>query len=357
MGKREEQKAGLDERLAALLAGKRTDRVPFYLFALGFCGKCVGYSVHDIYADAEKSFFAQVWAAELYDCEAIPRLGIASYGAWEFGGELGFPKGDWAQAPWVKRYPIQSEEDVERLTLPDVKTAGLLPLQMEVCRRNKAHGLPLISFSVGSPFSRASNLCGIETLGRWMVKKPKLAHRLLRLFTDHLLHVAQYWVETFGSDRLLPFEGMPVESNQVISPKHFLEFALPYLKELNERMIGMGIKHIFCHFCGEQNSNLPFLADVPLGDPGIASFGHEVDLTSAIEHLGDRAVIAGNVEPTVILTGTPQEVYELAVQCIDKAKHAPRGYLMMPGCEMPPLAPPYNVYMIRKAIDDFGWYD
>ena len=357
VGKRKKQLTGIDERLAALLAGQRIERVPFYLFALGFCAKCVGYSVYDIYTDAEKSFLAQLWAAELYHSQAIPRLGIASYGAWEFGGELSFPLSEWAQAPSVKRYPVQSEEDVQRLTLPDVKTAGLLPLQMEICKRHEALGLPLISFSVGSPFSRASNLCGIETLGRWMVKRPEVAHKLLRVFTDHLLEVAQYWVDTFGPERLLPFEGMPVESNQVISPRHFVEFALPYLKELNEKMLGMGIKHIFCHFCGEQNLNLPFLAEVPLGDPGIASFGHEVDLTRAIEYLGDKAVIAGNVEPTMIQLGTPQQVYELAKQCIEKAKHAPRGYLMMPGCEMPPLAPPYNVYMLKKAIDEVGWYE
>jgi uroporphyrinogen-III decarboxylase len=30
--------------------------------------------------------------------------------------------------------------------------------------------------------------------------------------------------------------------------------------------------------------------------------------------------------------------------------------MLMPGCEIPPNAPPHNVYVMRKAIDDFGRY-
>jgi hypothetical protein len=29
----------------------------------------------------------------------------------------------------------------------------------------------------------------------------------------------------------------------------------------------------------------------------------------------------------------------------------------MQGCEVPVNTPPYNLYTMRKAIDDFGWYE
>jgi uroporphyrinogen-III decarboxylase len=32
-------------------------------------------------------------------------------------------------------------------------------------------------------------------------------------------------------------------------------------------------------------------------------------------------------------------------------------FTLMAGCEVPPMAPPYNVYVMKKAADDFGWYD
>ncbi|MGD8985246.1 MAG: uroporphyrinogen decarboxylase family protein, partial [Desulfobacteraceae bacterium] len=83
----------------------------------------------------------------------------------------------------------------------------------------------------------------------------------------------------------------------------------------------------------------------------------EVDLTTGIEYLGDACVIVGNVEPRVLLTGTPDEVYQLSKECIEKAKFAPRGFILGSGCELPPLAPPSNVWAMRKAINDFGWYE
>jgi uroporphyrinogen decarboxylase len=104
--------------------------------------------------------------------------------------------------------------------------------------------------------------------------------------------------------------------------------------------------------------NLQYWAQIPMGNPGLASISPEVDLTTAIRHFGDTCVIAGNVEPQVIQNGTPQQVYELCKEAILKAKHAaPRGYMLMAGCEVPVMAPPYNFYMMKKAVDDFGWYE
>lgn len=35
----------------------------------------------------------------------------------------------------------------------------------------------------------------------------------------------------------------------------------------------------------------------------------------------------------------------------------PGGFAFGPSCELPPKAPPYNVWVMRKAINDFGWYE
>ena len=121
-------------------------------------------------------------------------------------------------------------------------------------------------------------------------------------------------------------------------------------------MLSMGVKHIFYHICGEQNLNLPYWAQMPMGNPGICSIGSQIEITTAIEHLGDIAIIAGNIEPNIIQTAKPQQVYELCKKAIEVGKKASWGFMLMPGCETPPTAPPYNVYMMRKAIDDFGWY-
>jgi len=348
--------ARLAERSEVLLHGQRPDRVPLYPFALGFCARNVGYPLSSMYNDPEKSFMAQLWTFEQYGFDGIPEFGYASYGGWEFGGEIKFPSGEWEQAPSHGKFAVNSEKDLEKLKLPNVKKDGMLPIAMEFSKLQDKFGMP-ISIVLGGNFTIAGNICPVEKLCRWMVKSPESVHRILRLATDHIIEVVQYWVDTFGADRVMPKIWEPLAANYIISPKQFEKFVLPYLKETSKKILAMGIKHIFYHICGEQNLNLPYWAKVPMGNPGIVSVGHQVDLSTAIKYFGNTCIIAGNVEPAVIQNGSPQQVYELCKACIKKAKYAPRGFMLMSGCEIPPMAPPYNVYMMRKAVEDFGWYE
>jgi len=345
------------ERVNALLAGQPIDRVPVWLWSIssGFAARNVGYSVASSYNDPEKSFWAQVWTQEMYGSDDIPKP-IFGHVTWAFGGEIKWPTSEYEQAPSVIRYPVESEEDAWKLKLPHVKTAGAIPLYMQFAKLQERFGFPVWGYCP-APVEVARSICGLDTICRWLIKKPEVVHRLLRLGTDYSLEVMRYWVNTFVPQRILVRTAAPSASNQVISPKHFEAFFLPYQKELHEKVLAMGIKHIFCHICGEQNLNLPYWAQVPMGDPGIVSFGHEVDLATAIKYFGDTCIIAGNIEPVAFQTGTPQQVYELCKQAIEKAKYAPRGFILMPGCGLPPMAPPYNVYTMKKAVNDFGWYD
>lgn len=344
------------ERIKALLLGQKPDRVPFYHFILGFAARNVGYPIKSMYTDSEKSFLAQLWTFEQYGIDGGPDFGYASYGGWEFGAEIKFPESEWEQAPLHGSFAVKSEEDIGKLRLPDVKKSGMLPIAMEFSKLQDKYGTP-ISIVLGGSFTIAGNICPVEMLSKWLIKKPKAVHHLLRLATDHIIEVVQYWADTFGAECVIPNIWEPLASNQIISPKQFEVFALPYLKESSEKILSMGVKHIYYHICGEQNLNLPYWAQVPMGEPGLVSFGHQVDLTTAIKYFGDKCIIIGNVDPSVIQNGTPQQVYELCKQCIKKGKYAPRGYMLMSGCEVAPMSPPYNLYIMKKAVEDFGSYN
>jgi uroporphyrinogen decarboxylase len=343
------------ERLKALIDGKPVDRVPFLSFTLGFCAKNVGYPISTIYSDPEKSLQAQIYTREQYGYDSEPFYGYASYGGWEFGGEIKFPEGEYEQAPSHGRFAVVKEEDIEKLVIPDVKKAGMLPLAMQFSRLQVKHDFTP-SIVVGGPFTIAGNICALEVLCRWLLKKPELVHRLLRLATDHVLDIVDYWTDTFGKNRVRIQIWEPLASNQIISPRQFEKFVLPYQIELHEKILKKGIASILCHICGEQNANLPLWGQVPMGDFGIISVGKEIDITTAIERFGRSCAIAGNIEPSLIQTGTSREIYDYCCQAIEKGKRAPRGYALMQGCEMPVSTPPFNFYTMKKAIDDFGWY-
>ena len=344
------------DRVDALLRGEKVDRVPLYHFLLGFCARNVGYTTADMYANPQKSFQAQQWTFEQYGIDGGPDYGYASYGGWEFGGDIKMPEGEWQQAPSHVTFPVNTIEDIDTLSMPDVSSAGSLPLAMEFSKLQQQHDVP-ITVTLGGNFSVAGNICPPSKLCRWMLKKPDAAHHLLRIASDHMLDVVRYWADTFGAEKVIPNLWEPMAANNIISPKQFETFVFPYIKDTNEKMLSMGVKHILYHICGEQNANLPLWAQIPMGDPGMVTFGSEVSLTTAIEYFGDSCLILGNVLPSLIQTGTPQEVYDACRDCILEAKNAPRGFMLMPGCELPPMAPPFNVYMMKKAIEDFGYYE
>ena len=105
-------------------------------------------------------------------------------------------------------------------------------------------------------------------------------------------------------------------------------------RELNECLIPMALKRFWFHICGEQNLNLPHLADLSQWPhPSVLSFGHEVDLEVAGRYF-PKDIIFGNIEPAIIQTGTPQQVYELSKIAIEKGTKVPGGFILGPGCHL-----------------------
>lgn len=346
------------ERMDALFNYRKPDRIPIGSMAMTFSCRNAGYTVTTAYSDPERCFYSQVWAAEQYGWEPIPQVfGHTVLGALDFGGEVRLPEGEYEEGIIVKSYPVKTERDVLNLKMPDPKTAGRIQNVMKFSRLQESHGFFIWFFS-RSPFTMAANICGLEQFLRWMMKKPELCERLMEMALDHIFNVLQYWMDTFGSEKIFIYMSSPSESNQVISPKHFEKFALPYHLKYHSRLSRAGaIKGFAFHICGNQNMNLPNLSELsPWSHPSVLSFGHEIDLEMASKFFPND-IIYGNIEPVVFQVGTPQQVYALAKEAIKKGQKAPSGFILGSGCQIPSGAPPANVFAMTRAINDFGWYE
>lgn len=347
-------------RMAALYSYQKPDRVPLYGTDANFAMINCGYSLADLQTDPQKTFCAVKWTCEQYGWEReLEIMAHTILGSWDFGATMQMPEGEYATAISVKEYAVKTEDDVLNLSIPDCKTAGAIPIRMEYSKIQARNGLP-VTLVTRSPFTVAANVCGVEQFCRWMIKKPELCHRLLEMSIEHITGVMQYWANTFGGERIFYFMSSPSEANQVISPKHFKEYAVPYHIELQKRMRNMGIKWFMFHICGEQNLNLPHLAELAAGvdswpHPSILNFGHEVEIDDAARYFPDD-IISGNIEPAIIMKGNPEQVYELSRMAIERGKKIRGGFILSAGCGMPPKAPSHNVWMMTKAVNDFGWY-
>jgi len=351
------------ERMEALLSYQKPDRVPIGYQGIplntpGLKQKFPAFSLVSEYNNPELTFHVSLWVAEHYGWDLIPHFFAHTIlGGWDFGGEIQMPRGEYQDSISIKSPPVKTEDDVWSLNMPDPKSAGGIPMAMEFARLQAKNHLP-IWFFPRSPFCSASNICGLDKFCRWMLKKPDLCHRLLRMATDHIFNVLDYWIDTFGAQNIFFMMSSPNESNQVISPRQFKQFAFPYHVELQNRLRAVGITRFYFHICGDQNLNLPYLAELSSiwPHPAILSFGHEVDIEVAGRYFS-QDIIYGNIEPAIFQEGTPEKVYELCKIALNKGKKLPGGFVLAPGCGLPPFSLPDNLYAMSRAVHDFGWYN
>ncbi len=150
------------ERMDALFNYRKPDRVPIGAMSTGFNTRNAGYTVADAYDNPEVSFQAMKWTSEQYGWDPVPQYsGHTVLGAWDFGGEVRLPQGEYEGALVVTSYPVQVEGDIEKLRMPNPKKAGRIPKAMEFSQLQMEHNIPVFFFS-RSAFTMAANICGIE---------------------------------------------------------------------------------------------------------------------------------------------------------------------------------------------------
>ena len=348
------------ERIEALLNRRQPDRVPIWPFAAhGFAVVYNNLSLAEAYTNPEACYQAMRKTCRDFGWVFSPWVGYAALGAWEFGGEVRMPSGEYDQAPMVTRYPIEKDEDIYNLKWPG-PDSGFYPIARkfgELARLERLDNKPFDAvIRAGGGFSLACNIVGLDRFLRWLIKKPDLAHYLIRELSDWSLAGLAKQSEKLGTDGVLCLSAGPTSSNYLISPQQFAEFVLPSLKEGQERLRALGYETTYTHICGEHNANLPYWSQIDFGDPGIIGVGHEIKLETAARYFPDD-IILGNLEPAIVQTGTPDEVYEATRKVVEEGKELPGGFIFSTGCDLPPRSPVENVRAMTKAVNDFGWYE
>ena len=351
------------ERCEALLRYEKPDRVPSWPLALGFSTVYTGTTISDYYNKPERSYEAQKKTAEDWDFVFFPWMGIATLLAWEFGGKIKWPHGEYNQAPTVTEFPVKKPEDVFKLEKPDFFNAGYMPLYKKFCDISSKEQDDNTPFNVtlfpgSGPYTAAAQVPGVDKFSMWMIKAPDACRHLMRLSIDYFTEMARVWKKDYGTDTVLPLIGEPSCSNQVISPKQFEAFALPCIKEVADNLLDMGYKHMWVHVCGDHNKNLEagHWGKIDFGSPGIISTAHETPIEKMAE-CRPNDIIFGNLEPAIIQTKTADEVYEATRDLVERGKKLKNGFIFSQGCELPPMAPQENVKAMQQAVEDFGYYD
>ena len=231
-----------EERSQALMMGEPIDRVPFHLLALGFQAVNVGSTINDFYRNMKIAYDSGRMTSEQYGAMWIPFGGYPALGPWELGGKVSWPTGEFSQCPNVEE-PVTTEEEAWALELPrpeTLKTLGFIPDHLEIARLTKSDGVPFC-VPLYCPWTTAGNIVGIDKLCKWTMRKPDLAHHVVRYATDFLVEFLKLVVDITGPQNFFPMDSTASAASNLISPKTFKEFALPYMIEYHEKIIANGI--------------------------------------------------------------------------------------------------------------------
>jgi uroporphyrinogen-III decarboxylase len=252
---------------------------------------------------------------------------------------------------WNDEFPfadkvIHSSDDIDKLEVPNPETDGLLPFmlnRLKVARPAIEAAGHKIRFSVSrGPLNIASFLMGTTELMTTMMMEPDKIHQLLRIITDFL----KQW-HKIQHEAIPTIEGIMMLDDIVgfIGEDEFVEFGLPYLKELYDT----NDKVKLFHNDADCSMSVKFYPEIGINlyNPGL-----DLSISEIQEETQHQLVVLGSLPPRDVLAAcTPDEVYQQTKIMLSEVKD--RSKLMAScGGGMPPKVSTENINAFLKAVSE-----
>jgi MtaA/CmuA family methyltransferase len=248
---------------------------------------------------------------------------------------------------------ITSLDEVERLEVPDPYTA------FPMCEIIKA--TRILSREIGDrvwicgradqgPMDLASQLIGMETLMLEIAlgENTDGIHRLL----DYARRVAtRYAFALIESGARSTSIGEPVAGPDVMSPRHYREYAMPQEKRMVDDLKAQGII-LHNHICG---NTIPIIDDFIATGAEVLEIDHKTDMRKAKEAGRGKTCFLGPINTTLMASGTPQEVEHACREAIGIMAPG-SGFILGPGCALGTETPADNIHALVESAKKFGVY-
>ncbi|MGI6677655.1 MAG: uroporphyrinogen decarboxylase family protein [Dehalobacterium sp.] len=335
------------ERSQAMARGESFDRIPCCPSLGEQPARLIGVTVSQYLNDPQIMARAQIVAFKMYGQDGVG-VGPDQFGLAEALGARIKYSAD--HPPQVSEAYIEKAEDFGKVRIIDPKKDGRFPLYLEALEILQDHigSLVKVGTGIGGPFTSAALLRGIPNFLRDLKKNPDAVHGLLERTTANIL----CYMEVCWEKGIISSIGEPFASNDVISPAHFREFVLPYLKKIGHWFQVKIEKGYSLHICGKTYKIWHDIAD---SGAGSFSLDQVEDLAEVKKVIGHRIALKGNVPPVdVMLQGTRADIMQAAKVCMMKAGDNPKGFVLGTGCRIPLETKAENVLALMDSARIFG---
>jgi uroporphyrinogen decarboxylase len=204
-----------------------------------------------------------------------------------------------------------------------------------------------VTVTTWGPFTLGAQLYGVERLMKAAYKAPQEVEKVIDFAARMILRVYQPLVDA-GLIELASIAD-PTASGDLVSRKHFERYALKPLQTVTGALHAKGVRTLL-HICGNTTDKLDLLADT---GADCVSIDQKVTLAKAKEvFTAKKRCLAGNVAPVHVLNeGKPEFVRQECDRAL--AAGAPGGgFMLMPGCDIPPTVPLENVRVFMQAAEE-----
>lgn len=249
--------------------------------------------------------------------------------------------------------PIKSEKDLDKYRPPDADAPWRLQTLTEYVKRFKREKAIVFLGHDAFEFSHYL-LGGMDKLFFYYISNPDFVHRLAQMVIEYKCQVMQNAVDA-GADILLTGDDYAGRKGTFMSPQHFREFILPYLK-----MAVDVAKKNRVPFIKHTDGNLWQILD-DLVTSGIDALDPvepiaRMDIGQIKKKYGDRICLIGNVDCTEILThATTSEVEEAVKETVAKASPG-GGHILASSNSIHPAVKPENYKKMIEVARKWGTY-
>jgi len=225
---------------------------------------------------------------------------------------------------------IFTSEDIDKLTVPNPATDGLLPFMLnrlllnEQAMREAGH---VIKFSVSrGPLNIASYLMGLTEFLMLMLMEPDKCHLLIRKITDFLIS----W-HSLQKEKIPSIDGIMMLDDIIgfIGENEFLEFGLPYFKEIYS-LFGE-VK--FLHNDASCEASVKHLPDMGVN---LFNMAFDTDLNQLKEVTGNTVTMLGNIPPRDVLAAGNEADVEKSLQDLIDGLESKKHIILSCGGGIPP---------------------
>lgn len=336
------------EVLLKAFEGGRPGRVPVTLFGGGMWSiHRFGSTFKDLSTDADKMTDMLVAMSETLRCDIVyAGSGYNNFHASALGGSIKFRE---IGAPDLESHLVSTEDDLAKLNISGIDTDEVISTVKKSLKATKARigDTYIITMTAWGPYTLGARLVGEEQMMKATYKNPSFVERVVDFAADLLFRLYEPLVRDGALDIISLAD--PTASGDLISKKQFERFAMPYLRKFTD-WARSGNVHTLVHICGNTTDRLDLF---PLTGASCISLDHKTDIAKAKETLHGKMCFAGNVDPVkIMLQGTVKDVEDSCRQIIETAG-TDGGFVLMPGCDIPPTVPYENIQKFMQVAHEW----